>query len=1035
MCTARRRPFGIPSAACDSELAVRFCSRTLKATLAMVTPLFESMRPRNVVTIFVALALFAPIALVCSRALVFTTSVTFEKIWQENRTTNLQLQSIWRITPPPGYFALWDVISNSIHAPAQPQFVFKEVAACLRGTHCVEVPFSRNTHRNAFPFTWLSYLDPDDGHPLLVAPIGYSQEMDAKDPKCEYFRDDDQKLQVFRLVCPKGYTHLGDFATSRRFPPPIPDTRCISLVLTSAAPFLQNPIWTSDLPPDSKKPFVTPTPQFYYPISPATFHVVDPMCGGGTDRLGLSSPFRAVDSTTLTPSNKATSCLTRSASICPPGSYSPFFSGIEFCVACPYDTYNDKNGSTSCQPCPDGKRTFFAGSRSVQECHGLCPVGHFNPHRGLNYSATSIGLPCAPCPFHTYADRPGMTACISCPVGRGIGNIAGTNRSQCSVAGLESFDELIDCFTEERTASGKDCAEYCPPGSFSSDGKQPCQRCPPDSEAFKFGSTSCAKNCPAGSFSVNGQNFPYPCRLCPRGTYQIFDTSTNCIPCPLLKGTVRAGSTSPAQCTDICLPSMYSSTGDEFGIEPCRLCPPGLTTVSMGARYKSDCLPIDTLLRIPFKNSAGTAAGINPSAWPVPAKGLDLNPDASQVGIVVNIRVESEMTSSFSSGVTVQVNGLFCKVIKTTVSRGHLIVLFVPPEWSDEVSAGRTAPSVGKSDFTGPSVLEISHSQFQYEIARSSTVLVLYDSDSVSQDTEISPNAAPSGYTCKPKVRVVLPRSMYVREYAVSTLCQFIFDGDPTWRSAGVIDSLSVPPFDIPPTLQRTAMICLGFDGLPPDIGVSVTLRISIDQIFLVRLKKTFLRVGLNNLSFAYPQSGSTEGGTVVSIIGSGFGPYLSNLNSPLCKFANTPIKGYTSIGRFISDSSMICVSPSARAPYPALQIAPFPLEEVSTTLSVSMDGSGVFCLEPCRVLMLGQAPCADPVPQTFTFVAPPSPSFVIQWVHCSQVSNGCPRPFTVEKLGYIGCFFQSGSTVSSFTFADFSKHVCIRAVPSSAGR
>ena len=247
--------------------------------------LYLSMRSLHVVPMIIAVALFAPIALVCSRALVFTTSIAFEKIWQENRTTNLQLQSLWRITPPPGYFVMYDVISHSLDPPAQPQLVFKEVQSCFIGTHCIEVPFSRNPHRNAFPLTWLSYLDPDDGHPLLTPPLGSALVWGSRDPNCPYFRDDDQQLQIVRVNCPVGYTHLGDFAISRIFPLPLPETRCISLVLTSAAPFVPNPIWTSDIPPEAKMPFVMPTPQFYYPIAPATFFEIHPGCGGGIDPM------------------------------------------------------------------------------------------------------------------------------------------------------------------------------------------------------------------------------------------------------------------------------------------------------------------------------------------------------------------------------------------------------------------------------------------------------------------------------------------------------------------------------------------------------------------------------------------------------------------------------------------------------------------------------------------------------------------------------------------------------------------------------
>ena len=499
---------------------------------------------------------------------------------------------------------------------------------------------------------------------------------------------------------------------------------------------------------------------------------------------------------------------------------------------------------------------------------------------------------------------------------------------------------------------------------------------------------------------------------------------------------VQAGSTSSVQCTPICLPGTYSISSDEFSVAPCRLCGTGLTTVSMGARSLQDCLPMGELLRIPFKNAQTGSTGISPYGWPVPSKGLArVSPDVPEVGIVATLKWDNPSLASFSNGITVQINGLFCRVIQTSVINGYASVLFVPPEWSDELASGRIPSSVTLADFTGPSVLEIFNSQFQYEVARSSTLIVLYDSDIVRTSTQITPGSAPSGYTCKPRIRIVLPKSIYVRAYSRSTVCQFFFDGDPSWRGAGVIGTGSRPPFDNPNVIQRSAMICLGFDGLPIDKFTSVSLRISIDQLFFINLKSQFVRVGINNLSFAFPQSGSTEGGTMITILGSGFRPYLSNFNTPLCKFSASPIKGFTAAGRFISDSSMLCVSPSARAPYPALQLAAYPLTIVSTKLTVSLDGSGSFCLEPCRSLMLGQAPCSDVTPQEFQFAAPTSTPF-LQWVHCSNVVKGCPRPLGMERLGYIGCFFESGQVVSGLSnITAFSNYVCIRAMPSSGVR
>ena len=273
------------------------------------------------------------------------------------------------------------------------------------------------------------------------------------------------------------------------------------------------------------------------------FHLVDFSVTPLIRCSDFSGPFRAVASTTLTPSQKATSCLTRTAAICPPGSYSPFFSGIEFCVACPYDTYSDRNGSSSCLPCPAGTRTFFAGSRSVQECYGLCPPGYYNSYRGLNYTGTKIGVPCAPCPFHMYSDQPGLTECIQCPLGTGTIAIATESSSKCTASNLEAFDPLVDCFTSESgfTQAGENCNLYCKPGFFSSDGlvASGCQPCPDGQQAFRYGSKLCYKSCLPGTFSVNGQNYPFPCALCPRGTFMPFDSATSCISCPLLTGTQK----------------------------------------------------------------------------------------------------------------------------------------------------------------------------------------------------------------------------------------------------------------------------------------------------------------------------------------------------------------------------------------------------------------------------------------------------------------------------------------------------------------
>ena len=56
---------------------------------------------------------------------------------------------------------------------------------------------------------------------------------------------------------------------------------------------------------------------------------------------------------------------------CPPGTYS---TGWE-CVDCPTDSYQHRDGATSCLPCPRGTYTSRRAARNVTECTGKCAAG------------------------------------------------------------------------------------------------------------------------------------------------------------------------------------------------------------------------------------------------------------------------------------------------------------------------------------------------------------------------------------------------------------------------------------------------------------------------------------------------------------------------------------------------------------------------------------------------------------------------------------------------------------------------------------
>ena len=65
------------------------------------------------------------------------------------------------------------------------------------------------------------------------------------------------------------------------------------------------------------------------------------------------------------------------------GKYSEF--GYEPCTPCPQHTYQDSHGATYCIQCPYGRKTWFRGAKSIEQCrvyHGNFDIN--NTHRNLD---------------------------------------------------------------------------------------------------------------------------------------------------------------------------------------------------------------------------------------------------------------------------------------------------------------------------------------------------------------------------------------------------------------------------------------------------------------------------------------------------------------------------------------------------------------------------------------------------------------------------------------------------------------------------
>ncbi|EFJ52220.1 hypothetical protein VOLCADRAFT_116236 [Volvox carteri f. nagariensis] len=98
---------------------------------------------------------------------------------------------------------------------------------------------------------------------------------------------------------------------------------------------------------------------------------------------------------------------------CDIGYYSNY--GASSCVQCPAGSITPKPGTSRCTKCAPG---FYADKSIAATSCRACPRGYFGPYPAA-YSNDGF-LPegprgCFKCPYDTYADRPGMTVCTTCP--------------------------------------------------------------------------------------------------------------------------------------------------------------------------------------------------------------------------------------------------------------------------------------------------------------------------------------------------------------------------------------------------------------------------------------------------------------------------------------------------------------------------------------------------------------------------------------------------------------------------------------------
>lgn len=141
--------------------------------------------------------------------------------------------------------------------------------------------------------------------------------------------------------------------------------------------------------------------------------------------VGTYSDREAAESCTRCPANKTTRAQKASSesecrALCKPGTWST--SGIEPCMHCDHESYQDETGQVSCKKCAHGLSTGLWGANTSVACKGTCPPG--------TYSGNGL-TPCTTCPRGYYQPARNQTLCIMCDDGLSTHTTGTTDKSRC----------------------------------------------------------------------------------------------------------------------------------------------------------------------------------------------------------------------------------------------------------------------------------------------------------------------------------------------------------------------------------------------------------------------------------------------------------------------------------------------------------------------------------------------------------------------------------------------------------------------------
>ena len=115
--------------------------------------------------------------------------------------------------------------------------------------------------------------------------------------------------------------------------------------------------------------------------------------------------------------------ITECVPVCGYGTYSE--TGLVACLNCPKNSYTNEpppEGFKKCEACPPGTFTLHEASSSQLQCRQKCAPGTYSDY-GLE--------PCAPCPYDHYQENEGSTTCSECPSGNKTLKIGTVSADDC----------------------------------------------------------------------------------------------------------------------------------------------------------------------------------------------------------------------------------------------------------------------------------------------------------------------------------------------------------------------------------------------------------------------------------------------------------------------------------------------------------------------------------------------------------------------------------------------------------------------------